>query len=148
MEVLRLSGQANMAALHALANDMSLPLSLNSANGVSLPLNNSQPLNFTPQPATQWVGKAIYYAPSLVQLDEQKLKGLHQLSGRGFSDLPSDSMLGSCIESGHPVLTITATIDRKELEKGGLDESTARHEVLKQLHAKRQHVDRLLGVSC
>lgn len=136
MEILRLSGQVNMAALQA------------RANGIDLDQDNTQPR--TPQ---RWVGKAIYYAPQQLLLDQNILGKLHSLSGRGFSDIPSGDMLGQHIEQGHPVLTITASLHRQgpvetQAESQSLNtESSARQRVLEELKIKRQQLEELLGLT-
>lgn len=123
MEVLRLSGLSNPVRLHAQA--------------FGLACHNATETSTTGQSESGqtalWVGKAIYYAPHPITLNERLVHTLHQHCSDGFFDLPSAESIGSQIELGHPLLTIVVRLDRQSLTY-----EQARREALSQLDQKRQ----------
>jgi uncharacterized protein len=136
MEVLRLAGLANMAALHAHAHGIDTSLTNKSMEG------QASAVEFQATQAKKYcaVGKAIYYATSDLKLTRNRLNRLHGLCGDGFSDLPSIESEGSTIQAGHPLLTISFQLQTPCETSNSL----LRQLVLEALHRKRQLVDRLM----
>jgi uncharacterized protein len=121
MEILRLSDSANLAALHAQAHGIR-PLQPAESCVIRAP--------------ARFVGKAVYYPSADVLLTPETLQRLQLLKGQGFSDIPSLESVGTVVQAGHPLLTISAAVSRESH-----CEASGRQAVLDELHRKRKSLN-------